>query len=150
MAYGNGPYRASLTKPEIIRDAAQFCDTSFDVPVAKTRNYTAWNGMKTLLEKDYVYKNGSPARYKLTEAGLVVVSQLVETAKKQGKELGPLTEKELVVTTVRVSLGANSEANDIGQEVSASIEERVARLSSTMICILRLEVFSNPCGSRIS
>jgi len=104
MAYGNGPYRASLTKPEIIRDAAQFCDTSFDVPVAKTRNYTAWNGMKTLLEKDYVYKNGSPARYKLTEAGLVVASQLVETAKKQGKELGPLAEKELVFTTVRARI----------------------------------------------
>jgi crossover junction endonuclease MUS81 len=152
MAYGNCPSRASLAKQEIVRDAAQFCDASFDMPIARTRNYTAWNGMKTLLDKDYVYKNGSPARYKLTESGLLVASQLVETAKKQGKDLGALTGKEITVTTVRISVGGDSETGNTTRDVlSVNDSDHCAgSLAISPISTPSRTIFGSPISSRVS
>jgi crossover junction endonuclease MUS81 len=62
------PGDPGVTKPDIIREAQQYCETSFDVPL-QNKYYTAWNSMKTLLEKGYVYQDRSSARYCLTEEG---------------------------------------------------------------------------------
>ncbi len=79
----------SITKAELIKEAQQFCDASFDMPSAHQKYYTAWNCMKTLLDKNYVYKNGYPTRFSLTESGLKIAKQMIQTAKSQGKVIFP-------------------------------------------------------------
>jgi crossover junction endonuclease MUS81 len=76
------PLEASVTKTDIIRVARQFCDTSFDTPV-DNKYYTAWNSMKTVLEKGYVYKTGNPPKYTLTEEGLEIAQRLVQACEAQ-------------------------------------------------------------------
>lgn len=57
-----------LTKLEIIRIAQPFCDSSYEH--AERGGYqTAWNGIKTLISKGYVFVSGSPHKYCLTEEG---------------------------------------------------------------------------------
>ncbi|WVQ78586.1 hypothetical protein IAT38_000672 [Cryptococcus sp. DSM 104549] len=57
-----------LTKTEIIRVAQVYSDTSYDHS-EKGTYYTAWNGMKILVEKGYVYVTGNPHKHCLTEEG---------------------------------------------------------------------------------
>ncbi|RHZ64173.1 hypothetical protein Glove_326g198 [Diversispora epigaea] len=78
---------SSMIKTDLIKEAQQYCDSSFDMPNGKQHFYTAWNSMKTLLEKDLVYKSSSPIRFSLTEAGLTVARQMVLTANVQGRNL---------------------------------------------------------------
>jgi crossover junction endonuclease MUS81 len=70
------PPDTSATKAEIIRAAYEFSDASFDTP-QDSKFYTAWNSMKQLLEKGYVYKSGNPPRYCLTDEGAEVADKLV-------------------------------------------------------------------------
>ncbi|CAG8541288.1 2832_t:CDS:2, partial [Racocetra fulgida] len=74
----------NMTKADLIKEAQRYCDASFDIPSGKQKFYTAWNSMKTLLDKNYVYKNDYPSRFSLTESGLLVARQMVETANLQG------------------------------------------------------------------
>ncbi|KAG0183365.1 Crossover junction endonuclease mus81 [Apophysomyces sp. BC1034] len=101
--YRSGPYAILLalldhrednlqqaTKEQITRQAEDYCDTSFDMP-DPGKNYTAWNSIKTLLEKDYVWKNGSPAKYMLTDSGYEMAKQLktasqTDATKSKGKQ----------------------------------------------------------------
>lgn len=57
-----------LTKSEIIRTAQEYCDTSFEHS-EKGTYFTAWSGMKTLVNKGYVYVTGNPHKHCLTEEG---------------------------------------------------------------------------------
>ncbi|OLL23383.1 Crossover junction endonuclease mus81 [Neolecta irregularis DAH-3] len=68
----------SINKAELIRLAAPFSDSSFDIPTEKSRYYTAWHGMKILEQKNLVYKNGNPARYCLTEEGIETCRKIEE------------------------------------------------------------------------
>ncbi|XP_018328287.1 crossover junction endonuclease MUS81 isoform X1 [Agrilus planipennis] len=61
-------FQGYLTKPEIIELGQHFCDKSFSKPNPGTYN-TCWSSMKILLSKNLAVKNGSPARYSLTEEG---------------------------------------------------------------------------------
>lgn len=59
-----------LTKAELIELAQPYTDASFTAPPDPTKYYTAWNSMKTLIQKDLVYEHGRPTRrYLLTEEG---------------------------------------------------------------------------------
>jgi crossover junction endonuclease MUS81 len=72
VAAGDEPDDAlneQLTRGEIVRHAQPFCDASYDHSERGTW-VTAWNGMKTLVNKGYVAVQGIPHRYTLTEAGL--------------------------------------------------------------------------------
>lgn len=70
-----------LTKSQLIDLAQPHCDASFTAPTDPTKFYTAWNSMKTLIQKDLVYEHGRPQRrYLLTDEGW-------EIAKKIGKTL---------------------------------------------------------------
>jgi crossover junction endonuclease MUS81 len=60
--------QAFLTKGELIRAAQPYCNSSYDHSERGTF-VTAWNGMKTLINKGYVVVQGSPHRYCLTEDG---------------------------------------------------------------------------------
>ncbi|KAI8340249.1 hypothetical protein BC941DRAFT_419916 [Chlamydoabsidia padenii] len=58
----------SATKMEIVRKGQNYCDASLDLAEPGS-NYTAWSGIKILKEKSYVWQNGSPPRFTLTETG---------------------------------------------------------------------------------
>ncbi|WVQ98892.1 hypothetical protein IAU59_006023 [Kwoniella sp. CBS 9459] len=60
-----------LTKTEVIRGAQEYCDSSYEHSERGTY-FTAWSGMKTLVNKGYVYVTGNPHKYCLTEEGYEV------------------------------------------------------------------------------
>lgn len=57
-----------LTKTELIRLAQPHSDASF-THSEKGAYHTAWNSMKTLVNKGYIYVTGNPHKYCLTEEG---------------------------------------------------------------------------------
>jgi crossover junction endonuclease MUS81 len=70
-----------LTKAQLIEEAQPHCDSSFTAPSDPTKYYTAWNSMKTLIQKDLVYEHGRPVRkYALTEEGWEVAKGIKKTA----------------------------------------------------------------------
>ncbi|GAD96736.1 DNA repair protein Mus81, putative [Paecilomyces variotii No. 5] len=70
----------SMTKAQLIEAAQPYCDASFTAPPDPTKFYTAWNSMKTLIQKDLVYEHGRPLRkYALTEEGWEVAKRIKKT-----------------------------------------------------------------------
>ncbi|OAD77591.1 hypothetical protein PHYBLDRAFT_154576 [Phycomyces blakesleeanus NRRL 1555(-)] len=69
----NGQQQA--TKEQIIRCGEDYANASFDL-AEPGKSYTAWNSIKTLMNKSYVWKQGSPARYMLTDQGVAMATQL--------------------------------------------------------------------------
>ncbi|RFU27431.1 hypothetical protein B7463_g8903, partial [Scytalidium lignicola] len=66
-----------ITKSELIELAQPHSDSSFIAPNDTTKFYTAWNSMKTLIDKDLVYEKGRPLRrYALTEEGWEVAKRI--------------------------------------------------------------------------
>lgn len=66
-----------LTKAQLIEKAQEHCDHSFTAPVDTTKYYTAWNSMKTLIDKDLVYEKGRPLRrYLLSDEGWEVAKKM--------------------------------------------------------------------------
>ncbi|KAG2186659.1 hypothetical protein INT44_002883, partial [Umbelopsis vinacea] len=109
---GNGTQR--LSKEEIIAAGQKYCDSSFDMAEAG-RGYTAWVGIKTLLEKGYVWKQSSPPRYSLTDTGKAMATQL---ARASGK--GSPRSQMAAAGEPSTSTNLQSSQTDINQE-----EERV-------------------------
>ncbi len=67
----------SLTKAQLTELAQPHCDSSFTVPSEAGKFYTAWNSMKTLLDKDLVHERGRPLRkYALTDEGWEVARRM--------------------------------------------------------------------------
>ena len=98
----HGQQVAFLTKAEIMRHAQPFCDSSFDVPetmnAGSRYGYTAWANMKTLLDKELVYKQGHPPRFCLTDEGLTLAKKM-ESVSCQG-DLEKLAAKVIPVDEV--------------------------------------------------
>ncbi|PQE32194.1 crossover junction endonuclease MUS81 protein [Rutstroemia sp. NJR-2017a WRK4] len=70
--------REGITKEQLIPLAQPHCDSSFTKPTAG-KYFTAWDSIKTLVNKDMVYTKKNPAtRYYLTEEGW----DLAESMKK--------------------------------------------------------------------
>ncbi|ROT39811.1 crossover junction endonuclease MUS81 [Sodiomyces alkalinus F11] len=81
--------RTGLTKNELIEIAQDHCDSSFTAPSDTTKFYTAWNSMKTLLDKDLVYEKGRPMRrYFLTEEGWEVAKRIKQSLSSSTREPG--------------------------------------------------------------
>jgi crossover junction endonuclease MUS81 len=71
---------ATLTKAGIIVAAQKHCDASFTAPSSMSRYHTAWNSIKTLLDKELVYVRGRPLRkYGLTDEGWDVAKRIRAT-----------------------------------------------------------------------
>lgn len=69
-----------MTKAHLIEVAQPYCDSSFTAPTDPTKFYTAWNSMKTLIQKDLVYEHGRPLRkYALSEDGWEVAKRIQKT-----------------------------------------------------------------------
>ncbi|TDZ65892.1 Crossover junction endonuclease MUS81 [Colletotrichum trifolii] len=76
---------ASITKANLIELAQEHSDSSFTAPSDTTKYYTAWNSMKTLMEKDLVCEKGRPQRrYSLTDEGWEVARRIKHTAESNG------------------------------------------------------------------
>ncbi|EEU47749.1 uncharacterized protein NECHADRAFT_30846 [Fusarium vanettenii 77-13-4] len=78
-----------MTKAELIEVAQNHCDSSFTAPSDPTKFYTAWNSMKTLVQKELVYERGRPLRrYALTDEGWEVAKRIKETDQWQSENGG--------------------------------------------------------------
>ncbi|KAG2197998.1 hypothetical protein INT47_004965 [Mucor saturninus] len=87
--------RENLTKDQICRAAQEHCDASYTMKDPGS-SYTAWNSMKTLLEKGYIYKSGSPAKFRLTETGIGLSERLKvaqSSRESQGNGEGSSTQR---------------------------------------------------------
>ncbi|KAI1434499.1 hypothetical protein GGR50DRAFT_687575 [Xylaria sp. CBS 124048] len=77
-----------LTKPQLIEVAQPHCDASFTAPSHTTSFYTAWNSMRTLIDKDLVFERGRPLRrYALSDDGWEVARRLKSAANLTPAEL---------------------------------------------------------------
>lgn len=81
----SGPgYRGFMTKSELQRDAQLYCDTS---PSKRdTHQYTAWNSMKVLENKELVLRRSSPPQFFLTPEGRTLATKLLKA--EQGDAAG--------------------------------------------------------------
>ncbi|KAM5429422.1 Crossover junction endonuclease mus81 [Microsporum canis] len=71
-----------LTKAQLIEVAQPHADASFTAPPDPNKFHTAWNSMKTLLQKDLVYERGRPLkRYLLTDEGWEIAKQIQKTVR---------------------------------------------------------------------
>ncbi|PGH32910.1 crossover junction endonuclease MUS81 [[Emmonsia] crescens] len=70
-----------LTKQQLIELAQPYCDSSYTVPSDPSKFYTAWNSIKTLVQKDLVYEHGRPSsrRYLLTDEGWEIARRIKKT-----------------------------------------------------------------------
>ncbi|KAG5940172.1 Crossover junction endonuclease mus81 [Claviceps sorghi] len=97
---------ASMTKPELIEVSQPHCDSSFTAPNDPTKFYTAWNSMKTLIQKELVYERGRPLRrYALTDDGWEVVRRIKET-----RQFATDTQGDMAQTLEAVSSQAHEAA----------------------------------------
>lgn len=71
---------SAMTKAQVIEEGQRHCDSSFTAPSDPTKFYTAWNSMKTLVQKELVYERGRPLRkYALTDEGWEVAERIKDT-----------------------------------------------------------------------
>ncbi|GJN73097.1 crossover junction endonuclease mus81 [Purpureocillium lilacinum] len=78
-----------MTKAELIEVSQPHCDASFTAPPDPTKFYTAWNSMKTLVQKELVYERGVPLkRYALTDDGWDVAKRIKDTREWQCENKG--------------------------------------------------------------
>lgn len=89
LSSANQDAQVGLPKAELIELAQPHCDASFTAPSDPTKFYTAWNSMKSLLQKELVYERGRPLkRYALTDEGWDVALRVKETAEARGGSFG--------------------------------------------------------------
>lgn len=70
--------RENISKEQICRVSQDFCNSSYTLS-EPGKSYTAWSSMKTLIDKGYIYKCGSPAKFSLTETGVDIAKRLKTT-----------------------------------------------------------------------
>ncbi|KAI5926798.1 hypothetical protein F4810DRAFT_488690 [Camillea tinctor] len=81
--------REGMPKTRLIEAAQEHCDSSFTVPDDPKKFYTAWNSMKTLLDKDLVYERGRPLRkYTLTDEGWEVARRILQAVDPNRPTIG--------------------------------------------------------------
>ncbi|CAG7965890.1 unnamed protein product [Penicillium nalgiovense] len=116
-----------MTKAQLIEVAQPYCDSSFTAPPDPTKFYTAWNSMKTLIQKDLVYEHGRPLRkYLLSEEGWEVAKRLQKTLPGATQ---PATSGSQATTTTESQQGAlTPEVDSLQQEddPSADVQENLS------------------------
>ncbi|CAG8124290.1 unnamed protein product [Penicillium salamii] len=110
-----------MTKAQLIEVAQPYCDSSFTAPPDPTKFYTAWNSMKTLVQKDYVCEHGRPLRrYLLSEEGWEVAKRLQKTlpGAAQNTTSGPSTESQQTAADGRNSPEEDANPPDVEENLS--------------------------------
>ncbi|KAK7423341.1 Crossover junction endonuclease mus81 [Neonectria punicea] len=112
-----------MTKVELIEVAQPHCDSSFTAPNDPTKFYTAWNSMKTLMQKELVYERGRPSkRYALTDEGWEVAKRIKETNQWQA-ENNTGGEQQSTITTPAANTGSGSGPSVRARSPSVTIPE---------------------------
>jgi len=70
-------YVGYMGKNELQQVSQHLCDKSMTMADAGS-HYTAWSSMGTLVEKGYVIKKSSPAKYYITDTGCALAHQLLQ------------------------------------------------------------------------
>lgn len=71
--------RVGLRKEEIIETATTYCDSPFTANPASNDYHSAWDGMKTLIKREYVSASASsPKMYFLTDEGIEVANVIIQ------------------------------------------------------------------------
>lgn len=90
-----------MNKQDLIEAAQPHCRSSFTA-AEPGQFYTAWNSVKTLLQKELVYERGRPTkRYALTDEGWDVARRMQETVTTAGPSRPAATERESNATASR-------------------------------------------------
>ena len=109
-----------MTKAHLIEAAQPYCDASFTAPTDPTKFYTAWNSMKTLIQKDLVYEHGRPLRkYALSEDGWEVAKRIQKTLPGASENSVPSTSNQTSASQANPTLNDDEEAD--GPEASQHI-----------------------------
>ncbi|KAL8804329.1 MAG: hypothetical protein Q9182_002611 [Xanthomendoza sp. 2 TL-2023] len=121
-----------VSRQQLIELAQPHCDSSFTATKDTTSFYTAWNSMKTLVDKDLVKETSRPQRrYALTDDGWEVADKLKRVGKGDAElpaTTGPgevTTGSHLRITTPR------SDEDEIDQSRNNSRAGRFAPLNDT-------------------
>ncbi|KAL9045036.1 MAG: hypothetical protein Q9214_001872, partial [Letrouitia sp. 1 TL-2023] len=86
IALSNISENECLSKQQLLELAQPYCDSSFAAPKDSTSFYTAWNSMKTLVDKDFVKEStGSRRRYSLTDEGWEIAERIKQTVESHDK-----------------------------------------------------------------
>ncbi|KAL9610250.1 MAG: hypothetical protein Q9167_005046 [Letrouitia subvulpina] len=86
MALSNISENECLSKQQLLELAQPYCDSSFAAPKDSTSFYTAWNSMKTLVDKDLVKESTRPhKRYSLTDEGWEIAERIKHTVESHDK-----------------------------------------------------------------
>lgn len=111
-----------LTKAELIVVAQPHSDSSFSAPSDPTKFYTAWNSMKTLVEKDLVYEHGRPLKkYLLTDEGWDVARRI------KGVQSGSV--KDLLNTKVKSPAKTKSKSKEVSTAPARPVSPPLATLT---------------------
>lgn len=78
IALSKHQHGSGLSKDDLIVAATPYCDGSFTSNPAARDFYSAWDGMKTLLNHEYVCSRGRPKIYAITEAGLQIARLILQ------------------------------------------------------------------------
>lgn len=134
----------ALTKAQIVANGQIYCDCSLVKP-DPGKFYTAWNSMKTLLEKNLVYQNAS--RYYMTEQGTEIAKLLRRNAAGVDPNVLPLDEPEepRPVTGILPSYPTPSSSNSMAP--TSRTESRSSVSSSSGAAIPRTESHSSTSSS---
>ncbi|KAI1768262.1 crossover junction endonuclease MUS81 [Hypoxylon sp. FL1150] len=118
--------RNGMTKPQLIEVAQPHCDASFTAPSDPRSYYTAWNSMKTLLDKDIVYERGRPTRrYHLTDEGWEVARRIQQT--RNPAQPGPAQPVQLETQAQVIDDAGPSQLN---RSPSLELQDRAEKASS--------------------
>ncbi|KAL4870952.1 crossover junction endonuclease mus81 [Aspergillus spectabilis] len=112
----------TMTKAELVEQAQPHCDSSFTAPSEPNKYFTAWNSMKTLLQKELVYTQGHPLKkYSLTEEGWEVAKAIKKTAQKSNQNTLSFDVQSGLITNNPSAVGRNLasriNANSAGPEL---------------------------------
>lgn len=76
-------YPGFSTKAEIIKKGQHLSNTSFTKPDPGSK-YTAWSSMRILIAKNLVIKKSNPAKFSLSDEGLVLARKLFDKERNSG------------------------------------------------------------------
>ncbi|CAG8734796.1 3256_t:CDS:2, partial [Ambispora leptoticha] len=125
LSHTKNPNDNGITKPELIKIAQQFCDSSFDMPQSSKNHYTAWSCMKRLQEKGLIYKEGCPNRFTLSTTGLEIAHQIVKTTNIVTSNNIPANDTENDIMT-----GSNMMTTNSDKKLSEASESSSVNSSS--------------------
>ncbi|KAL1960927.1 hypothetical protein VTO42DRAFT_5911 [Malbranchea cinnamomea] len=133
-----------LTKSELIELAQPHCDSSYTVPPDPSKFHTAWNSMKTLLQKDLVYEHGRPTRrYMLTEEGWETAKRIRKAVSEKpvdgGRRLGSSREFDVVGAEQDVAPSSQEKGTLLGSSRTALNLNIESRSRSSLLVLDQLE-----------